>query len=188
MNAIETTRRERADMTSPMSSLSHAESLSSRTSSSKGRLPTVPSPKAKTAYSGTTFSMGTMSMSQSQAARDNGPPTSSSWAYPSTMKSPVSVSNTSQKSFRKGSKGSRLKQEVLNSPEEAPVIDLFPYVRERLSDVPYRPPRPIDESHLTPDDLRRQMLSVVFGWEEDIEDLVRDECKYCLHLVLYTVH
>src|ERR1700742_3736454 len=61
------------------------------------------------------------------------------------------------------------------SPEERVVTELFPYTRARLHDVPYRPPRSMDDSHMTPDDLRMQMLSVVFGWEADIQDLIRDE-------------
>ncbi|KAK5044401.1 hypothetical protein LTR84_011273 [Exophiala bonariae] len=73
-------------------------------------------------------------------------------------------------------KASRLRQEVVMSPEEqAAAADLFPYTRARLHDVPYKPPRATDDAHLTPDDLRRQMLSVVFGWEGDIYDLIRDE-------------
>lgn len=73
-------------------------------------------------------------------------------------------------------KASRLRQEVVMSPEEqAAAADLFPYTRARLHDVPYKPPRASDDAHLTPDDLRKQMLSVVFGWDGDIDDLIRDE-------------
>jgi hypothetical protein len=54
-------------------------------------------------------------------------------------------------------------------------MDLFPFTKARLSDVPYR------NSQLgpdrSPDDLRQNMLRVVFGWENDIEELVRDERK-----------
>ena len=53
--------------------------------------------------------------------------------------------------------------------------DLFPYTRARLSDVPYRPSQVMDLA--TPDELRKQMLNVVFGWEDDIEELVREECE-----------
>lgn len=48
-------------------------------------------------------------------------------------------------------------------------------MQARLNDVPYKAQPPFDENHLTPDDLRQQMLSVVFGWEGDISDLIRDE-------------
>lgn len=65
------------------------------------------------------------------------------------------------------------------SPEEKK-LDLFPFIRARLNDVPYRHHRPLDETHLTPDDLRQQMLSVVFGWEGDIEGLISDERAFLL--------
>lgn len=70
--------------------------------------------------------------------------------------------------------GSRLRNEVQLSPAERN-LDLFPFIRARLNDVPYRHHRPLDETHLTPDDLRRQMLSVVFGWDDDIGSLLRHE-------------
>lgn len=71
--------------------------------------------------------------------------------------------------------GSRLRNEVHLSPAERNIVDLFPFTRARLNDVPYRQTPPLDETHLTPDDLRQQMLSVVFGWDGDIQDLLRDE-------------
>lgn len=166
MNAIESSRRERNGSSSPRSTRSRAESFSSHPSKRHDRTPL--SPTSKAAYSGTTFSIG----SPSQAStREKETPllTGTSWAYPST------ASTTSTKSHRKES---RLRQEVLPSPEDKPVVELFPYTRARLSDVPYKPPRPLDEFHLTPDDLRRQMLSVVFGWDHDIEDLIRDESMF----------
>ena len=145
---------------SPRSVRSRTNSVSSRTSSFKGRGLEAPSPAQRTDRSGsaTVFSVGPMS----QLSKDLP-------GNPSTATSPVSTRSTR--------KSSRLRQEVLPSPEDKPVEDLFPFIRARLSDVPYRPIRPFDESRLTPDDLRRQMLYVVFGWEEDIKDLIRDECK-----------
>jgi hypothetical protein len=77
-------------------------------------------------------------------------------------------------SARSSRKPSRLKQEVVPSPLEKSIDDLFPYIRARLSDVPYRPPR-TDSARMTPDDLRNQMLNTVFGWEEDIWEMIRDE-------------
>jgi hypothetical protein len=70
--------------------------------------------------------------------------------------------------------GSRLRNEVQFSPADKHV-DLFPFTRARLNDVPYRAQQPLDEARLTPDDLRRQMLSMVFGWDGDIEGLIKDE-------------
>ncbi|EGD85157.2 uncharacterized protein TERG_01433 [Trichophyton rubrum CBS 118892] len=36
---------------------------------------------------------------------------------------------------------------------------------------------PFDDPNLGPDELRRQMLTVIFGWEGNIEDLIRSEFK-----------
>lgn len=81
---------------------------------------------------------------------------------------------TSPSSARSARKPSRLKQEIIPSPHDRPIDDLFPFIRARLSDVPYRPPRP-DQARMTPYDLRNQMLNTVFGWDEDVWDLIRDE-------------
>jgi hypothetical protein len=169
ISALEAGRVERTQSTSPRSVPSRTDSVSSRTSSLRGRFFEAPSPAQRTDRTGTTFSFGI----QSQMSKD---PllTSSSLTYPSSAPSPAST--------RSARKGSRLRQEILPSPEDKPVKELFPYIRARLSDVPYKPIRPFDESRLTPDDLRRQMLTVVFGWDEDIQDLIRDECKCILSL------
>jgi hypothetical protein len=98
-----------------------------------------------------------------------------STAYPYAS----SVSMSSVKSSRVGS---RLRNEVQRSPAEKNVVDLFPFIRARLNDVPYKSHPPIDENHLTPEDLRQQMLNVVFGWEGDTQDLIRDECMFPDHL------
>ena len=74
--------------------------------------------------------------------------------------------------------GSSLRREVLRSPEESQktlIMDLFPHVKARLKTVPFKvaqvpPGRTVDE-------LRQQMLSVIFGWERDIELLIRDQRK-----------
>ncbi|KAL2019117.1 hypothetical protein VTK56DRAFT_10068 [Thermocarpiscus australiensis] len=77
--------------------------------------------------------------------------------------------------YRSGHKPSRLRHEVPRSPEDSRVVDLFPFTKSRLADVPYKAPYLNDASRLTNDDLRRQMLSTVFGWHEDIDGLIRDE-------------
>lgn len=77
-----------------------------------------------------------------------------------------------------------------SNSKEQPIHDLFPHTRERLHNVPYQPPEPLDEKNTTPDELRRHMLRVVFGWDGDIEELIREECKYhyssvlCFYLIL----
>ncbi|EFQ97063.1 WD domain-containing protein [Nannizzia gypsea CBS 118893] len=58
-----------------------------------------------------------------------------------------------------------------------PVTDLFPYIRARLNSVSINPSRRFDDPNLGPDELRRQMLTVIFGWEGNIEDLIRSEFK-----------
>ena len=78
-------------------------------------------------------------------------------------------------SHRSRTRGSQLRQEVLRSPEEAKVTDLFKFTKSRLSDVPYRHPQVLDNTHLTNNDLRRQMLSTIFGFDGDADALVRDE-------------
>lgn len=72
---------------------------------------------------------------------------------------------------------SSLRNQTMRSPEHAQQIrniDLFPYLKAQLGEVKFRPPR-YEEDEVTPDILRVEMLNVVFGWEGDIVDLVRDE-------------
>lgn len=153
-NSVE---KARADLISPASSRSRTESVSSKASSGKYKMDRPFSPPSRSAQSGTSFSM---------SGRDT-PQPSASYAYAS------SISMSSAKSSRAAS---RLRNEVHLSPAERNIVDLFPFTRARLNDVPYRQTPPLDESRLTPDDLRQQMLSVVFGWDGDIQDLLRDEC------------
>lgn len=160
MNAIAAARIDRGASISPRSNQSRTESYASLGSTAReGRLPYDPfSPMSSSEKAGTVFSYAT----QSQQGR---PLHTSTASYGS--QSPVST--------RSARKTSRLRQEVLPSPEDKNLLELFPYTRARLTDLPYRPPRSTDESDLTPDDLRRQMLSVVFGWDDDIHELIRDE-------------
>ncbi|KAF7590805.1 hypothetical protein BBP40_002327 [Aspergillus hancockii] len=158
---IETVRQQRAEMTSPASSRSHANSVNSKASS--GKYGVVPfSPPSRSGQTATSFSLTSASGGETPQASVA---SAASYAYAS------SVSMSSVKSSRAAS---RLRNEVRLSPADRP-IDLFPFTRERLNDVPYRNQRLLDESHLTPDDLRRQMLSVVFGWDGDIDELINDE-------------
>ena len=146
--AIERERHERIQLRSPQPPMTGTD----HPKSAKPKKDMI-SPAQQTDMTGTSFSQGTQ---------------------PGIHKDAIALTTSSPQSTRSGRKGSRLKQEVLRSPQEKVVDDLFPYIRARLSDVPYRPPRPVEETR-TPDDLRKQMLSVVFGWNEDIADLVRDE-------------
>ncbi|KAJ5279230.1 hypothetical protein N7478_004602 [Penicillium angulare] len=160
-NNLDNLKQQRSNLISPASSRSRTESVSSKASSGKFR--TGPfAPPSVSAHSATTFSL---------ASGDNDTPQpSAGYNYAS------SVSMSSVRSSRAGSRtGSRLRNEVQMSPAEKNVVDLFPFIRARLNDVPYKPQPSIDENSLTPNDLRHQMLSVVFGWEGDISDLIKDE-------------
>jgi hypothetical protein len=86
-----------------------------------------------------------------------------------------SLSSASHTSHRSRPRGSRLRQEVLRSPDDARVIDLFKFTKSRLSDIPYSHPQVLDSSHLTNNDLRRQMLSTIFGWKGEASELIQDE-------------
>lgn len=86
-------------------------------------------------------------------------------------------------SVKSSKAGSRLRNEVQLSPAEKGGLDLFPFTRARLNDVPYKQQPPLEEEHLTADNLRQQMLSLVFGWDGTIQDLIIDECMCCLPLL-----
>lgn len=146
--------QQRMDTTSPNSVRSRADSYSSH--ASFGR-PRPFSPPGKSNNSGTTFSM------TSPAGRVHSRPG-------------TSLSYGSASSVRSRGK-SKLRNEVTLSPnEEKPIEELFPFTRARVNSVPYNRHRfRLNESYLTPDNLRRQMLEIVFGWQGDIEDLIRDE-------------
>ncbi|KAF1840681.1 uncharacterized protein K460DRAFT_410094 [Cucurbitaria berberidis CBS 394.84] len=155
---------ERRDRVGPLSPVSSRGSQSSRSSGS-GRAPryrydrpsygSVRSSKSS-GGTGTIFSSGT----SSQAG---------------TSRESISIRSTSSaQSSRYGS--SALRKEVLRSPEQpkrAQSMDLFPFTKARLSDVPFRPTDLGPER--TPDDLRLNMLKVIFGWDNDIDELIRDE-------------
>lgn len=155
-SGIEAVRQQRAELSSPESSRGRAASVSSKASSDKYKPPYSPS---RSAHSATSFSL-------TSAGRETPQP----YAYAS------SVSMSSVKSSRPGS---RLRNEVQYSPADKN-FDLFSFTRARLNDVPYRSQQPLDEGRLTPDDLRRQMLSMVFGWDGDIEGLIKDERMFSL--------
>jgi hypothetical protein len=166
---------ERRDRLGPLSPVSSRGSQSSRSSGGSGRGPryrydkpssiSTRSAKSSGAASGTVFSSGTSSIG-------------------GMSRESISIrSVSSAASSRYGS--SALRKEVPRSPEETKKtqqpMDLFPFTRSRLTDVPFRPTELGPER--TPDDLRHNMLKVVFGWDNDIDELVRDECKVYLSSV-----
>ncbi|KEQ70272.1 hypothetical protein M436DRAFT_15562, partial [Aureobasidium namibiae CBS 147.97] len=155
MDQLEDEKHDRLGALSPTSS--RASSASSRSSNGGRRVPSyrydkAPSSRAsEVSYNeGTEFSFGLPSI---------------------TPRESVSIRSTS--SFR----SSALRKEILRSPNEAQQtsqMDLFPHTRVRLRDVPFRTPH-YGQVARTSDILRQEMLSVVFGWNDDIESLIRDE-------------
>ncbi|KAI9703787.1 MAG: hypothetical protein M1836_007557 [Candelina mexicana] len=163
LNQIEEQRQERSANHSPLSSPARSRTGSVSSRSSKGHYnrsnASVSSRVTTKSSNATMFSTGSSSIPYGSEGF-------------STGHSTPSIAS----SQRSRPRGSRLRQEVLRSPEDAKkIVDLFKYTKGRLSDVPYRTPTPFDPSRLTPNDLRRQMLSVVFGWDGDIQGLIRDE-------------
>jgi len=112
---------------------------------------------------------------QSQVSQGSGTEFSVGATHPRTQgqgRESMSVrSNMSRRS-------SRLQQEILPSPEEdrskEPVLDLFPFTKARLQDVAFSMPN-YGDGPRTPEVLRREMLRVVLGWNDDIKSLIRDE-------------
>lgn len=165
---------ERRDRLGPLSPVSSRGSQSSRSSGS-GRAPRYrydrPShgsvrSKSSGTGTGTIFSSGTTSISGVSARESI---------------SIRSLSSTTSSRYNTSS----LRKEVLRSPEETKNtqhMDLFPFTKARLSDVPFRPTELGPER--TPDDLRLNMLKVIFGWDNDIDELIRDECELLLRPAL----
>lgn len=77
------------------------------------------------------------------------------------------------------SRSSNLRREIPRSPQEAEdtaTLELFPFVKARLRDTPFRTPQ-YGNTVRTPEILQREMLSVVFGWNDNVEGLVREELR-----------
>ena len=87
----------------------------------------------------------------------------------------VSSVSSSQMSGRSRPRASRLRQEVLRSPEDKIVVDLFKFTKSRLSDIPYAHPQVPQNKGMSHHELRRQMLNTIFGWNGEADELVRDE-------------
>lgn len=162
MDQLDDERRDHVGPLSPVSS--RASSVTSSRSSDGGRrapsyrYDKAPSSRASNASAneGTEFSFGP---SIRQPQRES-----------------ISVRSTSSHASSKY-RSSGLRKEVLRSPDAASqgsVVEIFPCVRARLVNVPFRTPH-YGAMARTPDVLRREMLSVVFGWNDDVELLIRDE-------------
>ena len=157
---IDEARSDRSGVSSPVSVSSRAESMSTTSNRYPRGAPTISSRAA----SGTTFS----TISPSMVGRDSLFSGGTSIYGQSTM----SITSSGRRS-----RGSRLRNEVLRSPEST-YVDLFPRTRARLANMQYEQAQPLDQDNMSPDELRRRMLSIVFGWDDDIENLVRDELDH----------
>ena len=120
MSAAEHARLARNDMASPISTSSRGDTMSSISSNRFAYSSRPLQSISSRAHSGTTFS----TMSPSMAGRDS--------YFSGTSMYPSTASLTSSRR----SKGSRLRQEVLRSPETS-YVDLFPRTRVRLA-IPAR--------------------------------------------------
>jgi hypothetical protein len=149
------------DILAPLSPVSSRSSnRSSNVGNSKRKLPTYPTRFERT---------------QAAKLRPKSPGTRSTMSStPSTVFSSGS-SNTSSRRVT-----SRLRQEILVSPEEARyqrTTDLFPFIKARLTEVQFKPPR-YPEGARTPDYLRQEMMRCIFGWDGDIDELIRWELSH----------
>ena len=166
MNQIEDERRDQVGPLSPVSSRASSASSSRKSSEGDSRAPSYRYDKPgssrasnNSANEGTEFSFG---LPARRPLKEN-----------TSTRSTASVTSSKYRS-------SGLRKEVLRSPNEAQqgsLADLFPFVKARLANVPFRTPH-YGSMARTPNVLRREMLSVVFGWNDDIESLIRDEREY----------
>lgn len=171
LNGLREQQPEQFDVPSRSGALSPASSQYSFTSrSSSASLPYAKQPSIRSASTS-----GHTMMSFGSSIRSKDPSIIS--GYESVPRSNVSTST----GYKHRGRSSRLKQEILRSPEETKrpddttVDELFRFTKSRLSDVPYTHPTVLDNRDLTNNDLRHQMLSTIFGWDAEAEDLIRDE-------------
>ncbi|EHK26592.1 uncharacterized protein TRIVIDRAFT_50286 [Trichoderma virens Gv29-8] len=160
-------RNEVYDTGSPASSQSGMSSLSKSSTGSRTPGRQAGSLRSRGMTEGTYISAGS-SLKTSTVGRREADNYSMGYTLPST-------SGPSLASSKSKHRPSRLRHEVPRSPDDAKVQDLFKYTRSRLSDLPYKHPIPTGQANPTNDDLRRQMLSTIFGWNKEVDDLIRDE-------------
>ncbi|TVY47871.1 hypothetical protein LOCC1_G001996, partial [Lachnellula occidentalis] len=169
MDKLEQDRQEpdRSDTLSPVSSRSRTSTTSRSSAGSRPRHEY----RKHTSVTSRGLSDGTIMSAGSSLHSTREPSLASSRDSLSVS----SLSSASHTSHRSRPRGSRLRQEVLRSPDDARVVDLFKFTKTRLSDIPYSHPQVLDNSHLTNNDLRRQMLSTIFGWKGEASELIQDE-------------
>lgn len=161
---------EERDIIGPLSPTSSRSSTVSRNSDRKKKRPTYPNRYERTSSSRLRPQSPGMVSQASGSTISRGPGST-------VFSSGTSIASSAASGHRPSTRSSRLRGEVLRSPEEAkPVTDLFPFIRSRLSETPFRPPR-YPDGQRSPDMLRREMLRTVFGWDGEVEDLIRHEME-----------
>lgn len=168
LDALESELRDKVMPLSPISS--RASSVSSKSSGRRGGRrylydkPDSSRASSTSGYDGTEFSFG--------PAPKLGHDSMSIRSVSSMASAPPSASHA-----RQTRRTPNLRKEVLRNPQEsqdAAALDLFPVTKARLKDVAFRTPH-YGHSARTPELLQREMLSVVFGWNDDVHSLLRDE-------------
>ncbi|CAK3924294.1 unnamed protein product [Lecanosticta acicola] len=166
MDSLDALESEIRDKVTPLSPSSRASSTSSKSSGRRKQRQYLYDPpgssraSTSTGYDGTEFSFG--------------PPMRPGHE---SMSSRSVTSFASQSQARHSRRTSNLRKEILRSPQEAEdtaSMDLFPHIKARLRGVAFRTPH-YGQSARTPELLQREMLSVVFGWNDDVRSLIHDE-------------
>ncbi|KAK5690518.1 hypothetical protein LTR17_025911 [Elasticomyces elasticus] len=163
MDTLDALESEIRDKVMPLSPSSKASSVSSRSSRESRRarryLYDLPesSRASSTAYNGTEFSLG----EPVKAGRES-----------------ISIRSVSSFASRPThNRTSSLRKEVMRSPDEATqlaVMDLFPFTKARLREVDFRTPH-YGDGPRTAELLQREMLSTIFGWNDDVDSLIHEE-------------
>lgn len=97
----------------------------------------------------------------------------------------VSVRSSSSTSSSRYRAPSSLRHEMLRGSDQAKnmrTIDLFPNARVRQQNTPFRLPQ-YGQLAVTTRVLQQEMLSIIFGWNGDVESFIRDEREFYLYLL-----
>lgn len=161
LDAMESEIRDKVMPLSPVSSRASSVSSKSSRGSRRGRKYLYDKPDSSrdsstTGFDGTEFSFGEPVRQGHES---------------------MSIRSVSSYASRPHHRSSNLRNQIMRNPEETKEtssMDLFQFTKARIRDVPFRTPH-YGTGPRTTDLLQREMLSVVFGWNDDIESLVRDE-------------
>jgi len=167
MDSLDQMESERRDKVTPLSPTSSRASSTSSKSSGGGRRRNYlydrpPSSKASASagYQETEFSF---TVPFTRPDRDS-----------------MSIRSGSTRASQAGFRSSSLRKEILRSPEETKhtaMMDLFPSTKHRVRNVPLQTPHYGNVAR-TAEILQREMLSVVFGWNDTTESLIREELSH----------